>query len=301
MGGFAELLPRGERLIGMSHRHLLIVAAAATSFFAGCSQGSIQSAAGPSSEARFPTDPDVAIVRIGFDQSYPTLVIGGDGWAYSAAEHETERSSPEPGGGPVGFRSNVTGQPEMAPAPPEPLPMERQRLSPRGLQIVVELADDLGLLAPPDVYEDPQITDVGSTFVRLINDEGTFEHTAHALGYDDETGNRQKLLDFVEAMENLELLVGADNIGPVEPYVPIDYRVAIVGSFATEGLAVSWPHGLSVEEGCVQLPIERFPDGAAGSFIATVDGEPTRVIVIPAVPGDACDEPSSSDPHGTET
>ena len=240
----------------------------------------------PSGEVRFPDDPDIAIVRIGFDHSYPTLVIGGDGWAYFSAEHESDRSSLKPGG----FRSSITGRPDMAPAPPEPLPMERRRLTPDGLQIVLDLADDLGLLAPPDTYEDPQITDVGSTFVRLIDDDGTFEHTAHALGYDEEFGDRKRLLDFVEAMEDLERLVGPDNIGPVEPYVPTIYRVANLGSFATEGFPVSWPPDVSVAEGCVQLPVERFPDGPAGFFVAMVDGDPTRVMAIPALPGVICDE-----------
>jgi hypothetical protein len=223
----------------------------------------------------YSTDPDVAVVRVGDPEFLPTIVIGGDGWAYTPSELDA---------GPEG----LSAAPAAAPAPPEPTPMERRQLTPAGLMIVLARADDLGLLAVPDEYADPQVTDVGSTFVSFTVGTGSFEHEAYALGLVDETGNRENLADFVGDMDDLESLVGSENIGPAEPYVPARWIVASQGSFATEGFEVTWPATVAVEDGCVELPTEEFAEGVAGTYIADGDGQLIRVSVLPELPGDGC-------------
>jgi len=153
---------------------------------------------------------------------------------------------------------------------------------------VLDLADELGLLAVPGGYEDPGITDVGSTFVTLTDNAGTYEHDAYALGIPEETGNRKNLLDFVDALLDLEGLVGEANLGPAEPYVPALFHVTIVGSFYTEDSENAWPADVPVEEGCVELVVDRFADGVAGVYIAEIEGVETRVSVVPDLPGDSC-------------
>jgi hypothetical protein len=231
-----------------------------------------------STDESYSTDSDVAVVRVGDPDFLPTIVIGGDEWAYTPSELND---------GPQGFGGGVA--PAAAPAPPEPTPMERRQLTPAGMEIVLDRAAELGLLAVPDEYADPQVTDVGSTFVSFIVGAGTFEHEAYALGVIDESGNRKNLADFVADMDDLESLVGGKNIGPAEPYVPSKWVVTSRGSYETDGYEVTWPAAVPVEDGCIELPIAEFAEGVAGTYIADVDGQLIRVSVLPVLPGDGCD------------
>jgi hypothetical protein len=265
----------------------IVLATSLAVTFAACGDDSEPAA------ASYPTDPDIAVVRVGYPTDFPDVVIAGDGWAYTLTDAAADGSADDVevgnNGDAEGFvhpaaRSALS----IAPAPPEPLPIERRRLTARGIEIVLARADELGLLAVPNEYADPQVTDVGGTFVSFAVDDGTFEHEAYALGYVDETGNRKDLSDFVDEVSDLETLVGADNVGPAEPYAPSLYQVRTQGSFDTEGYDVTWPSDVPVEDGCIELPVDRFPDGAAGTFIAEVNSERIRVFAVPDLPGDDC-------------
>ncbi|MEO6123764.1 MAG: hypothetical protein ABIR32_08630 [Ilumatobacteraceae bacterium] len=231
---------------------------------------------------------DDAIVRIGAPGWLPSLVIGGDGWAYQPSGDAADWTSPEsmrPPVRPLSLGGSL--RPAVAPAPPQPTPVQRRLLTPSGMQIVLALADELDLLAVPDVYQDPGVTDSGSTFVRLSVAAGTFEHVAYALGFDDEVGNRRNLERFVDAVGDLETLVGADNIGPAEAYVPAVFAVSMYNGYSFDD-EITWPDRVPVEQGCVALPVDRFPFGVAGLYTAEVDGSPARVSVLPDLPGDDC-------------
>ena len=244
----------------------------------------------------YPSDPDDAIVRVGAPQYVPSLVIGGDGWAYQRSEDattddwtstESRRRSIRPLG-PAGV--DVVGAvavPAAAPSPPEPMPMQRRLLTPDGVQTVLALADELGLLAVPDEYEDPGVTDAGSTYVMLTDADGSYEHDAYALGIDDETGNRRNLEQFVDAVADLETLVGAENIGPAEAYVPALFSVSVAEGYTFDDDS-TWPAGVAIEEGCVPLATESFPAGVAGLYTADTDDDTIRITVIPDLPGDDC-------------
>jgi hypothetical protein len=234
----------------------------------------------------YPTDPDVALVTIGRDGNMPTLVIGGDGWVYyptaeSPALGITARSA-------AGVASERDiARPAAIPPPPAPTPVERRHLTPEGIAIVMGLADQLGLLAPPATYDDPGVTDMSTTEVTLVDRDGTYVHSAYALGFADEGGNRKDLLDFVNAAGDLDTLVGDDNFGAAQAYVPDTFSVSPAPFPASEGV-VAWPAGVPVEQGCVQLPIDRFPAGVAGIYAADVAGTSTHIAVVPDLPGDAC-------------
>ncbi|MCU1365248.1 MAG: hypothetical protein JWN39_887 [Ilumatobacteraceae bacterium] len=150
------------------------------------------------------------------------------------------------------------------------------------------LAAHLGLLAPPPDYPSPGTTDLETTEVSVTDSTGTYVHDAYALGFEPEMGARQQLLAFVTALSDIEALVGADAIGAAESYVPTKFVVTTGGSFASSGAPAVWPSDVTVQEGCVQLPIDRFPAGAAGLYVATVGGQQIRIAVVPDLPGDAC-------------
>ena len=269
----------------MQTRRLLAVLASVLAISAASCGSDDGTTSEPVDTIAHPTDPEAAIVRVGAPGWLPSVVIGGDGWLYRPAGHssgEARRLAARP------LARTGGAHPAAAPAPPEPTPVERRQLTPEGIQTILAFADGLGLLATPGEYEDPGVTDMGSTYVTISVDGGTYEHVAYALGFEDETGNRRDLETFVEALADIDTLVDPDDIGPAEPYEPDIHAVSIGGTFDTGGLDVTWPSDLSVEEGCVALPADRFADGVAGSYIAIVDGVETRVAVVPDLPGDDC-------------
>ncbi len=267
------------------HSPLLALVVLATVGAAAC--GSSVSRTDPA--PTYPTSSDIALVRIGRDGNLPQLVIGGDGWVYfPSAESPTGGvSTSDSASGFVGS-GRVSSRPAAIPAPPEPTPVERRRLTPAGIAIVMDLADELGLLATPGPYEDPGITDMSTTDVTLVDGAGTYVHDASALGFDDETGNRKDLLDFVTAVGDLRSLVGSDNLGPAEAYVPELFAVSIGGAAYSADGPADWPAGVALEEGCIRLPVAEFPTGVAGIYVADVDGTATRITVVPDLPGDDC-------------
>ncbi len=227
--------------------------------------------------------PDTAVVRIGRPDQLPTVVIGGDGWAYfpsGETQVDAEPAGLVSAGGPV----------RVAPAPPVPTPVSRRQLTATGVDIVLARADRLDLLEEPDEYEAPQVTDSGSTFVSFDVDAGMFEHDAYALGAQDESGNRQRLLRFVEELADLEGLVGSENIGPAEPFTPERYVVTNRGNpyFADVDDSRVWPSDVDVVEGCVELPLDSFPGGAAGVWVEDPLDAASLIGVVPDLPGDSC-------------
>lgn len=228
----------------------------------------------PSTGATYPADADTALVWIGRPGEVPRLVIGGDGWVYTPAANTVAAQ---------GIRAAAA-----IPAPAPPVAFERRRLTAQGVGFVFDLADRLGLLATPGEYADPGVTDMESTEVVVGDGTSTYVHTAYALGFGTETGNRKRLLEFVDAIADLPALVGAAQLGAAEPYVPARYRVTDAVTFVRGPQEPQWPAAVPVTLGCVTLPAEEFPGGVAGVYVANVDGTATRLAVIPDLPGDDC-------------
>jgi hypothetical protein len=234
-----------------------------------------------------PTGADDVVLRLG-GGPMPTLLIAGDGSVYELAEE----SAPSDLQGWSSVRV-VGDRPAIAPAPTGPAPMTVRQLTEEGLQRVFQRAAELGLLDTPPEYADVDVTDSGSTFLELRDADGTYEHVAYALGFGDEEvdDERQAFADMVADLEDLERLAGRGNLSEPEPHTPDTYLVtADDDDFVPPGGQL-WPADVPLEEGCVELPLERFPDPAAGTYRADrddADRTGQRVWVVPDLPGDDC-------------
>lgn len=157
------------------------------------------------------------------------------------AEEVVIRAGTEGGFVPMGFAfvnfptSLVTGDgrvisPGVLPAVyPGPLvkPLFQRTITDEGLQALLSIADDNGLLAePPEYARNDMLADAPDTVVVLNAGGGSFTHRAYALGFDAETDPaRKKLAAFYAAMGDLSASVGDDQLGPEEPFVATQYRM----------------------------------------------------------------------------
>lgn len=162
-----------------------------------------------------PTGPDDVILRYGYEGGFvpvgtafvnlPNLLVTGDGRVF------------RPGAITLQY--------------PGPLvaPMTVRTISEAGIQRLLSLANESGLLAPPPDYSiEAMVTDVGDTVVTFSADGGTFEHRAYALEIEDAgRGNeaaRENLGAYVRLLGDLETTVGAEALGAEEIVVPTAYR-----------------------------------------------------------------------------
>ena len=238
-----------------------------------------------------PTDPQTAVVRIEWSGGFttqewafrqlPQLVIGGDRRVY-------------------------TGAP-IAEIYPGPLvyPVNQRSLSAQGLQQVMHLAADLGLLAPPPNYDLPDgigIADAADTVVTLVANGEVFVHRAYALELGGtSTPARDRLSQFVRQVTDLEALVGSAALGAEEPFVPTQYRVrAVEGSIpdpsGIDSTIVPWPTdaGIALADvgECHVIDAEpvRALFAAANELTRFDDGASLWTLTVSTVlPGDSAD------------
>ncbi len=224
---------------------------------------------------QYPTEADTAVVRIAGGQprpgSIPKLVIGGDGKVYERGEV------------PDGLHG-------LPPIQPGAQPVIVRQLTPQGTQSILQRADELGLLAEPPEYEEPDVTDQGSTYVAFEAVGRTFEHSAYALTYENEIDDdRQRLSDFVKDLDDVEALVGSENVGPATQYLPERWSVSAGNTYWVPGDdPLRWPSGVEVTEGCIALNIDEFPSGVAGRYVADGAEGKQLIAVAPDMPGDNC-------------
>lgn len=208
-----------------------------------------------SSKFVFQDSPDEVVVRIGYEGGFvgpgvlfsnvPTFLLTGDGRAFT------------PGAVPAIY--------------PGPLlsPMFERSVTKQGIEKVLKLADDAGLLGEELDYElpdGPVVMDASDTVVIITVNGKTYEHRANALGMglpEDNTGGdtgavpeatpaRQNLLQFVTLMGDIAKVAGASNVGPEGPWVPTEYRFQAMvvedpTQFEPAPTIVEWP----VETGVV--------------------------------------------------
>jgi hypothetical protein len=132
-----------------------------------------------------------------------------------------------------GDGSVITSGPQIAiyPGPVVPNLLVR-KLDAQGMETVLTAAHDAGLLAPPINYGMPPIADAPSTSVTINVNDTSYTQGANALGMEETSGltaaqvdARTTLSTFVASMTDLETLVGADHIGPEQPYVVTGWRL----------------------------------------------------------------------------
>jgi hypothetical protein len=145
------------------------------------------------------TGPDDVVIRIGYTGGFvppgaafsetPNLLLTGDGAVYTPGMTTLEYPGP--------LR----------------LPVERRTLDEAGIQALLALADEHGLLAePPEYPRNDQIADAADTYVDITVGGETYHHQAYALGLDGGAASetdpaRKALAEFVDAATNVSAAV----------------------------------------------------------------------------------------------
>jgi hypothetical protein len=251
----------------------------------------------PTDGYEHPADPDAVVLRIsdegGFvptDRTFtsaPRLLLTGDGRL-------------------------IQDGPVIAIYPGPLLPNLLQRsISEAGIQRLIRLADEQGLLADVTYARPTNIADAADTIVTITVGGETFEHRAYALGLGggpdggETDGARARLLDFVTAATDLTSDPASADVGPEEPYRSETYMIRASEAASTEPTddapidiaptLVDWPADapvrLAAAAECAEVPTNQFSElfQNANQLTRFVDdGVPYSLAVIPRVPGRSC-------------
>jgi hypothetical protein len=243
----------------------------------------------PSTSYDVPTGADEVVISAAYEGGFappgaifartPLALISGDGRALST--------------GPVTA---------IYPGPLLPNILERS-ITPDAVQRLVALADRLGLLADVTYPRNDQIADASDTVVDITVGGTTYHHQAYALGIDENETDpaRRNLQEFVTALSDLQTTVGADALGPEQPYAPANYLIQAM-AFDPDALSVdveptieAWPADAPVRLAdattCAVLPADvarpLFDDATTLTFF-TEAGESYSVAAVQQVPGRTC-------------
>lgn len=233
----------------------LVAAPTVAALLAACGDDTVEESSGtspdgtagpgtaPAGAIAHPTGADDLVLRIAYEgglvpvdvafERLPNLLVSGDGRVFTRA--------------PVA---------EIYPGPLV-MPMSVRTISEAGIQTLLGLARDAGLLAPPPDYQvDSTIADAPDTVVTVSTSDGTWEHRAYALalgGEPETTPARRALADFVARVGDLVAVVGAAELGPEAIHEPDEYRMRAIATdeSAAEGLElpptiVDWPSGSGI-------------------------------------------------------
>ncbi len=232
-----------------------------------------------------PTGADDVVLRVGFRGGFmaaesafldlPTLLVSGDGRLFVQ--------------GPVAA---------IFPGPLMPN-VQVRTVSEAGIQQLLQLAADNGLLAEREYAGPTDIADAPDTVVQVTADGETFEHAAYALGVDSETDEpRKALADFVTAAgawvsdSNPEL--GAEQASEPDAIRIRAMPVTDLTGYEIEPAVVPWPGtlpALADASNCIAIPAAEvtalFADANQLTFFQTGD---TVYQVTPKqrLPGSAC-------------
>jgi len=282
--------------------HLLVGTAAAALLIGSCGADDTDVATNepppPTDGYEHPTDPEAVVLRIsdegGFvpeEQTFvgaPRLLITGDGRL-------------------------IQGGPVIAIYPGPLLPNLLQRsINEAGIQRLIQLADEQGLLADVTYTRPTNIADAADTVVTITVGGETFEHRAYALGFGGgpdggETDDaRARLFDFVVAATDLVSDPESGELGPEQPYSGDTYMIRASEAGDTEPTdgvpidiieptAVDWPADalvrLAAAGECAEVPTNRFSElfENANQLTRFVDaGVPYSLAVTPRLPGRSC-------------
>lgn len=275
----------------------LLIAPAGAALLAACGDDSTDDAGDGGGGIDYQRTADTAVLRLGSEGGFvpagfafvnmPTLLISGDGLVYA------------PGA--------------VAEIYPGPLvmPMGVRTISEKGIESLLRLADDAGLLAPPpDYFAEVPVADAPDTVLTINAAGGSFRHQANALGFQiDENGNpmpeptkeRQKLWEFVQLLGDPAKVAGADQLGTETIWAPTEYRLQAreVTDDEVAGVegatVVDWPAGADV-----RLPDALECASSADNAVATAlteafqntffaDGGSTYAVTAAGVlPGESC-------------
>jgi hypothetical protein len=169
-----------------------------------------------------------------------------------------------------------------------------------GIQELLALADELGLLAAIEYSNPTNIADAPDTVVEISANGETYVHRAYALGLDAETDPaRAALAEFVTQATGDWLYADNPELGPEAPYATDTFliRASEVGDYTgdIEPTVVDWPAEAPVRLAdageCAAVPAtavgDLFADATQLTFFAE-DGITYQLTVKPLLPGDGC-------------
>jgi hypothetical protein len=181
--------------------------------------------------------------------------------------------------------------------------IQERSITAAAVQELVALADRLGLLADVTYTSNSHVADAADTIVDITVGGRTFHHDAYALGIDgtETDAARQHLLEFANALGDLEGTVGAAALGLERPFPAERYLIqAVVTEPATTGTdvmptIVPWPADAAVRLAdattCAALSAavaaSLFDDANSLTFFKDA-GVTYYVAVVQQVPGRTC-------------
>jgi hypothetical protein len=173
-------------------------------------------------------------------------------------------------------------------------------ISEQGIQQLLALAQEHGLLTEREYTNPTNIADAPDTVVEISAGGETFTHRAYALGIDGETDElRAELAAFVTAATGDWLYGENPELGAEQPYTSDTFliRGLEVGDYQgdIEPTIVDWPATSSLSLAgageCAEVPADAVADLFAGANQLTFfaqDGITYQVAAKPLLPGDSC-------------
>ena len=233
-----------------------------------------------------PVGADDVVLRIGYEGGFvpieqaflnlPMLLVTGDG------------------------RLIVQGpQIEIYPGPLLPN-MQVRTISEAGIQQLLDMAAEHGLLTDREYTNPTNIADAPDTVVVINANGDTYEHRAYALGFDEENDElRAALAGFVADVTGTWLYEENPELGPEETFEADAYLIRsfpdpILEGYEVEPTIVEWPAGAPSLAGaaeCLVVPADQVGDVLADAnqlTFFTSDGTTYQIAVKPQLPGDGC-------------
>lgn len=232
-----------------------------------------------------PTDADEVVIEIRHEGGFmpveavftqlPTLLVAGDGRRY------------------------VQG-PQIAIYPGPLLPnVQVDEIGEEGIQSLLELAAEHGLLTEREYAAPDHVADAPDTVVTIGAAGETYVHRAYALGIggldgsDAETGDRAELQAFVEAA-TADLGAEGTAFAP-ETYLVRAFPVDDLTGYEVEPTVLDWPDEVSLRladaADCAAVPAAEVGDLFAGASQLTFfveAGVTYQLAVKPELPGGGC-------------
>ncbi len=181
--------------------------------------------------------------------------------------------------------------------------LQVRTISEAGIQQLLEMAAEHGLLTEREYTDPTNIADAPDTVVEISANGQTYRHQAYALGLSGDGTEidelRQALADFVAEATGDWLYGENPELGPEQAYTSDSYliRALEVGDYQgdIEPTVVDWPAGASVRLAdaaeCAEVPAAEvealFADATQLTFFAE-DGITYQLAAKPQLPGDAC-------------
>jgi len=184
-------------------------------------------------------------------------------------------------------------QTEIYPQPALP-PLFVQHLTEEGIQTILQLAEEAGLLGHDASYDNRCVADVTTTVFTTVADGGTHVVQAYALGFDEhgdgrcvpasQQDARQALVKFQNQMTDLSKTLPAGSYDDPQPWEPTGLRLYVSegnpSSGDVEEPEIAWPLGEPLSE--FGDPMGQSGDPSFGTSCGTVEGADLETL-LPSV------------------